>query len=359
MIKIYQKYLIQKFITIFFMTFFIFSILGFIMGIIQELKFFSELNVNFYFPIMLVLLDLPSLLFQIIPFIIILTVIFLFLKLEENGELITFKNNGLNNFKVLNILSSTSLIIGILMVIIFYNLSAILKFNYLNIKQNYTNDGKYLASITENGLWIKDQINDKVTFINAKKIENNYLLNVDILQLDENFDYLNSIFVDKVNIKNEMWILEKPLIVKKDNSTNSLDEMRILTNFNYQKINNLYSDLNSLTLWGLIDLKNDYKDVNYSTTEIDYQIQRVAAFPIYLAIMSILSITMMMNINRNSSKFFIITLGVFLSVIIYYMFDFFGIIGKNEKIPLILSIWGPLSILIIISIIGLIKIDEK
>ena len=329
------------------------------MGIIQELKFFSELNVNFYFPIMLVLLDLPSLLFQIIPFIIILTVIFLFLKLEENGELITFKNNGLNNFKVLNILSSTSLIIGILMVIIFYNLSAILKFNYLNIKQNYTNDGKYLASITENGLWIKDQINDKVTFINAKKIENNYLLNVDILQLDENFDYLNSIFVDKVNIKNEMWILEKPLIVKKDNSTNSLDEMRILTNFNYQKINNLYSDLNSLTLWGLIDLKNDYKDVNYSTTEIDYQIQRVAAFPIYLAIMSILSITMMMNINRNSSKFFIITLGVFLSVIIYYMFDFFGIIGKNEKIPLILSIWGPLSILIIISIIGLIKIDEK
>ena len=85
------------------MTFFIFSVLGLIMGIIQELKFFSEFDVNFYFPIMLVLLDLPSLLFQIIPFIIILTVIFLFLRLEENGELITFKNNGLNNFKVLKI----------------------------------------------------------------------------------------------------------------------------------------------------------------------------------------------------------------------------------------------------------------
>ena len=33
--------------------------------------------------------------------------------------------------------------------------------------------------------------------------------------------------------------------------------------------------------------------------------------------------------------------------------------SKNEKVPIYISIWGPQLILIIISIIGLLKINEK
>ena len=32
---------------------------------------------------------------------------------------------------------------------------------YLELKSVYTNDGKYLAVITKNGLWIKDKIDKK------------------------------------------------------------------------------------------------------------------------------------------------------------------------------------------------------
>ena len=51
--------------------------------------------------------------------------------------------------------------------------------------------------------------------------------------------------------------------------------------------------------------------------------------------------------------------GVLISVIINYMMNFFGIIGKNEKVTITLSIWGPLIILFLISLIGLIRINEK
>ena len=36
-----------------------------------------------------------------------------------------------------------------------------LKVLYLQLKTNYTQDDKYLAVITNNGLWIKDVINSK------------------------------------------------------------------------------------------------------------------------------------------------------------------------------------------------------
>ena len=46
-----------------------------------------------------------------------------------------------------------------------------LKYSYLNLKNNYAKDNKYLAVITENGIWIKDQVNEFVNIINANKLE--------------------------------------------------------------------------------------------------------------------------------------------------------------------------------------------
>ena len=55
--------------------------------------------------------------------------------------------------------------------IFFYNFSAQLKHIYLDIKNDFATDNKYLAVITENGIWIKDEINDNIAIINASSIE--------------------------------------------------------------------------------------------------------------------------------------------------------------------------------------------
>ena len=48
----------------------------------------------------------------------------------------------------------------------------ILKFFYLDIKNDFSKDDKYLAVITSNGLWIKDETKENINLINADKIEN-------------------------------------------------------------------------------------------------------------------------------------------------------------------------------------------
>ena len=67
----------------------------------------------------------------------------------------------------------------------------------------------------------------------------------------------------------------------------------------------------------------------------------------------------MLNIGFQKQKLFIIIFGIILSVIIYYINFFFGAMGKNEKIPVIISIWIPILILTISSLIGLVRINEK
>tara|TARA_B100001564_G_C20655551_1_gene679022 strand:+ start:605 stop:1687 length:1083 start_codon:yes stop_codon:yes gene_type:complete len=358
-IKVYQKYIIKEFLSILLKITFIFFALGFIMGVLEELNFFSEYKVGYYFPILLVLLNIPSLLYEIAPFIFLLSSQFLFIKLMDKEELITFKNHGLNNSKILSLLTSTSLIIGFLIVIIFYNFSAVLKFKYLDIKKNYTKDNKYLATITENGLWIKDELSEKILFINAKKFDYNNLIDVDIIQLDENFNFEKSIQSKKIDIKNNLWIIYDPIILDDKNKTESKKKLEFQTNFNSEKINNLFSNLSTLTLWNILELKKNYKTINYSTTEIDYHLQRIISYPFLITIMSLLSAILMLNIKFQSPKLFLIITAILASVCIYYINYFFGTMGKNEKLPLLVSIWIPILILTLISFFGMVRINEK
>ena len=359
MLKIYKKYLIKKYLSYLLQICMIFFILSIIMGLVEELKFFADIEAEYYLPYLLIVFNIPNLIYEIFPFCILLAIIWFFLSLKNNNELSTFKYNGLNNSKLLILLTSVTLFIGFLMIVIFYNFSAILKKNYLDIKKSYTNDNKYLASITENGLWIRDENSDNIFFVNASSINKNQLINVNIILLDKNFEYLNMIFADDVDIKNNKWQIKNASILDVNNKQTFKKNMEFETNFNYEKINSLYANLSALSIWELYELKKDYQSVNYSTADIDLHFQKILSYPLFLTVMSILSCVFMMNIQAFDNKVFVFTFGIIISVSVYYINNFFSILGKSEKIPITFSVWIPILILFIISLIGVVRINEK
>tara|TARA_B110000091_G_scaffold170501_1_gene183087 strand:+ start:48 stop:275 length:228 start_codon:yes stop_codon:yes gene_type:complete len=75
--------------------------------------------------------------------------------------------------------------------------------------------------------------------------------------------------------------------------------------------------------------------------------------------MTLISGILMMNIKYQKNIMLHIFIGIFLSVIIYYISHFSALLGSNNRIPLILSVWFPVLILTIISSVGLVRINEK
>ena len=358
-LKVYQKYIINNFLAMVIKIFFIFFSLAFVLTIFEEISFFKDIEISFFVPFFLTLLNVPSILYEIFPFIFLISTQFFFIKLADRHELIAFKNFGLDNTKVLKLISFTTLLMGILVITIFYNVSANMKFLYLDIKNEYTKDNKYLAAITENGLWIKDEINENINIVNAEKIDENKLINVDILQFDKNFNLLKIINANEADITNNKWHIDNAVSSKYDSLEKRVKHLEFQSNFNYEKINSLFSNLSSLNMLELRKIKKDYESMNYSTTEINSHVQRIFSYPVYLMIMTILAATIMMNIKYDKSKVFHLIFGILLSVIIYYIHYFLGVLGKSEKIPVVVSIWMPITLLTIISSIGLIRINEK
>ncbi len=359
--KTYIKFITLLFLKSFFFVFFVTLGLVIILNILSELDFFKNLFVNTNFIISLALLNSPSFIFDIFPFIFLLATQLFFISLFNKNEITIFKYSGLKNSKIIIILSCISLIMGILIITLFYNFSSNLKKIYLQLKSQYTDDGKYLAVVTKNGLWIRDKFPDRILIINSSKIENENLIDNFITEFDNDYNVKRNIWSKKINIESTKWLIFNPTIFK-ENNYSKLAEGEILelnTNFDYEKIQNLFSDLYSLSLIEILDLKKNYELLNYSTTDINLHLLKLFSYPLYLILMTILSSAIMLNIRNYESSTFKISIGLFLSVLIYYMNNFSNILGKIGKLPLSLSIILPLLIIMTFNGIMLIKINDK
>ena len=356
--KTYTKFLINGFIKSFLNVFFIMISLVIILNILKEIEFFSNKEVNSFYPIYLSFMNSPSIVFEMFPFVFLIATQFFFLKLFDNDEINIFKYSGLKNIKIINILSLISFVIGVLIITLFYSFSSNLQHYYLQIKNQFSDDKVYLAVINKNGLWIKDVVDNKTNIINSSKIDNNFLSNTFITTFDQEFNLIRSLKSDKIDIKNNEWLIYN-VTVFENNVSKKIDLIKFKSNFNQIKIESLFSNLSSLSLLKLIDLRQTYKTLNYSTVEVDMQIYKVATYPLFLIIMTILSSIIMLNTKKTDSKIIKIVIGLFLSVIIYYINNFFSVMGSTEKLPLLVSIWTPIIFLSLINLTFLININEK
>ena len=358
-LKVHKEYIIKLYIKNFLVITLIFASLIFILNVLEEISFFKDLNLNIYYPIFFTLLNVPSILFEIFPFIFLITTQMFFINLYNRNEIILLKNYGVKNFDIIKIIGYLTLSLGIILIIGFHTFSSSLKHNYLNFKNNFTEDNKYLAVINEEGLWIKDEIDKNINIINAEFIEKNILKNVSISQLDSNFKLSKTIIAETADIKEKYWIVRN---AKEYNDTGKIlkkDKLIFKSNFDLLKINNLFSNLSSLNLIQLKNQYDDYKLLGYSTLDIESELHKIFSMPIFLLITVLIGSVLMMNIKHNNSKIFSVVLGILFSVFIYYLNYIFNIMGKNETLPIFLSIWFPLFILLLFSTIGLIKINEK
>ena len=129
--RVYIKFLILLFLkNLFFVTMIMLSLV-FILNTLSELEFFSEYSVDLYFPIYISLLNSPSLLFEMFPFIFLISTQLFFISLFNNNEVEIFKYTGLKNTSILKIIGILSFFIGIFLIIFFYNFSSNLKNYYL------------------------------------------------------------------------------------------------------------------------------------------------------------------------------------------------------------------------------------
>ena len=79
----------------------------------------------------------------------------------------------------------------------------------------------------------------------------------------------------------------------------------------------------------------------------------------FFALMTIFSALIMFNTKRFKSNSLKITIGLFLCVLIYYMNNLFQVLGNTEKIPIMISVWITIMIIMFVNSVLFVRINEK
>ena len=360
-IKQHERYLTNLFLKNILIIIVVFIFLSFFLNIFEEIKYFENKKSELYIPIFLTILNIPSIVFEILPFIFLLGVMFFFINLYDKSEIELLRSNGVDNLKITLVISIVSLMLGIILIVLYYSFSANLKSLYLNIKYKYSNTSDHLAVVNEDGLWIKEKSKDnkRIFIINAKNYKINNLEKLEITELNNNYKLLNTIVSEKADIKDKTWILRNVKIYSQDKKTKILKRYEYSSSFNEKIISNLYSNLNSLNFLQLIKLKDNYESIGYSATEVSLHLNKIYSLPIYLTLTTIIGALLMFKLTFIKSKFFLVVVGVLVSVIFYYINYFAVLFGKNETLPVEVAVWLPQLLIFLICTLGLTKLNEN
>ena len=360
--KVLLNYLLKGFLKNFLIIVGGFYCFGVIFNLFEEIEFFKNTDVNFMVPLLLTSIFIPSMIINLLPFIIFISSMWFMIKIRNNKDLLTLKVFGYSNIKIFFILAIFSFILGWVILFAINPITSSMAKFYEKTRSNYSRDIDHLVNFNKNGLWIKEELPEAKRIISAERPEGFNLINIKIYHLDKNSKLIEKIFADKANIEDNTWTFTGAKIFKFENgilTVKKVENYQINSVYNYNKINSLFKNFDTLSFVKILTKKDILLENGYSETFIKESLHKMMSIPFFLFFMTSLASIFTMNTLKKTDSFRLITIGLIVCVLTFYFKDLSLALGQTERIPMFFAIWSPVIALSFFSFIGILQINEK
>lgn len=355
-INIYLFSLTNKYI---FFNFIIISIFILFVNIIELSRILEGEEKNFLNFVYLTSLKFPSILNEIIPFVIILSVAFLTRNLVNNNELISMRNLGYSIIDIFTPIALNVFVVGILFLLIINPISVLLenKYNKL-INQNENN--LYSIKIIKNQMWIKNKIDENnYSFINIKNfdLKNMKAKKINILLLNN----LSRKFIkaEKGEFKKNLFILNDAVYYNfRNEKFENLKEFNLIINFNRENILNSISKYKLIPFYKYLEHSRALTKFNLYSPEIGLFYLSEIFKPFFLVMLSFVILGFSGKFKRNENFFKILFIAVSIGFIVFLYTEIINKITINYSINFFLSYTLIFSIPFLIGLYQVIKIEN-
>ena len=358
--KIINQYLIFNYLKIVLNTALVFFSLGVILNLFEEIEFFKNLEESSSLPFILTLSFVPTLVQDLLPFVIFIASMFYFIYLKSSKDLLSIKIFGYSNLKITFLFAAFAFSIGVLVLIAVNPITSTLVKYYETEKARYAKDVDHLVSVNKNGVWIKevDELGYKI--INAEKLEDKILKQISIYIFDKNEKISKRIEANSAIISENPWQMKDVYVYNfKTNQKERFEYYEFETDKIFDRINSLYKNLNTLSFIHLIRNYDQLIETGYSKKSIDEQMHKFISLPFFLSLMVVLAAIFTIGRVDTKQNYYYIILSILTSVIIFYFKDLSIALGQTEKISQIMSVWMPIIVISLFCLIGVVQINEK
>ena len=343
-----DRYFALRFLGTFAAVFSIFVlILGFV-GIVDQLRIFSDTPATFAEVVALTALSLPEGLYGIMPLIMIIATIALFLALARSSEMVVTRAAGRGALRAMVPTLLVALIIGILAVAILNPIVAATSRQY-EARGDALKGSSSVLTLGESGLWLRQGSDESQTVIRAEQatLNGTVLSGVTFITFSDAGLPTRRISADRAELVEGAWLLERakswPLVrgIIPEAQATTHETLSVPSTLTAEQIRDSFGTPSSIPIWDLPAFIDRLKQAGFSATRHQVWFQMELAQPLFLVSMVLIGAAFTLRHQRGGRTGLMVLLAILLSFSIYFLRNFAQVLGENGQIPIALAAWAP------------------
>ena len=329
-------YLFRSFFYSFLITFAVFAFLIFIGDFIEQFRKSTNKEVPIQIIFQLTAYNFLSLTMFTLPVVSFFSSLFAFLYLIKHSELIIVSSSGVPIRSMLISPIVLYILIGGFFVTALNPLMAVFEDRYSELEYSYINRVDKFASITKNGIWLKqfNANNNLSSVLYAKEIkdEGETLSNFMILEYDKNGSFQGRLDGDTANLNKGYWNMKNVQISPKFDDPYFKKEFEYQTNIKIEDISDSLSSPLSISFWRLGKFIGFLENLGYSAIDFKMHYYNLIFLPFLMASLFILSASLSINLKQNDKFFTTFIVSFVLIFFVYFISNLLDALGSSSQI---------------------------
>jgi lipopolysaccharide export system permease protein len=294
-------------------------------------------------------LQLPEVLYQIFPLVLMLGSLVTFLRLARTSELVVIRAAGISALRLIGVPVAASVVLGIGFVL------AVNPFVAATMKKSEILDESFSEtpsslSVSPEGIWLRqaDPAGGQTVVQAARADATGTLLRqVRLHRFDENGTLYMRIDAPSARLISGAWLLANANVWELDTATGRF-ERRILrgrldlqTSLTRQQIQESFSPPETIGIWQLRGFIARIEQSGLSGTRHRLYLQSEVARPALFAAMVLVGAAFALRPARFGQTGVMILLAIMAGFSLYFLKDFAESLGAQGRIPLTVAAWTP------------------
>lgn len=354
-INFYLFTLASKYILI---NLIIITILVLFLNLLEISRILEKENTTLGFFLLLSLLKLPTIISEIIPFVVILSIAFLFKNLITNNELISIRNMGFSILDIFKPIAIAIFLFGLFILLFINPLAAKFENNFNNLtSKKYPN--MYSIKFINEGMWIKNISEDNnKNYINISKInlDNMNAEEIKILNINNKFNKI--IIAEKGQIIDKIFKLQNVSILNINNDKfEKVEFYNLILNFDKSNIIDSILNFKFIPFYKYKKHVNNLKKFNLHSSEVSLYYLSEILKPIFLVIIGFTVMGFSGKFKRNENFFKVLFISILIGFLIFLLKEIVTALTTTMEISFIFSYFIIFMFPLIIGLYQMIRIE--
>ncbi len=348
---ILYKYFTKDIFKYFLLALFSLMILIFFIDIIELFRRSSNkvgvdhlVEADIFDILVMALLKISGNIQKILPFAVLIGSISCFNQWRKKNYYIVSKTSGISLWTILSPILISFFLIGLVSVIVLNPFTALLNKKYESLQTIFFGQKNLKTfSFDTKGFWIKQISKKSYLLINAGKINEdlNTLFDVNIFVYDQDQVFKKRISARRaVFSKNKLNLFEVRL-TKNNSELQILNQLSFFIKSNQSNLNVTTIEPENIYLLDFPIYLKQMQQYGLNTSKHLLYFFKLICQPFLIISMILLSASLMLRSNERKIELGIVSLSLVVGFSLYFIGDFIFALGSSEKLPALLSGFGP------------------